>query len=228
MLFKSQVFTQASGSVGGLVYSHNRGGMYTRARTIPTNPSSEYQQLVRAAMGTLAPYWADTLDAGKRAAWNEYAANVAMTNKIGDTVYLTGQQHFIRCNVPRIVAGIAIIEAAPTTYNLGTFTAPTISGATDTPEISIAFSASDAWATAAGGYLLAFAGMGQGAGRSFYKGPWRYMDKVVGAVSPPSSPQAMTPDFGLATGQLVWVQCRIIQVDGRLSLPIVLGPEVVA
>ena len=43
MKFTSQVYTQASGSVGGLTYSHNRSGMYTRARSTPTDPASTLQ-----------------------------------------------------------------------------------------------------------------------------------------------------------------------------------------
>ncbi|KKM06452.1 hypothetical protein LCGC14_1743870, partial [marine sediment metagenome] len=47
MLFKSGLITQGSGSIGGLTASHNRGGMYFRARTIPTNPATSFQTVVR-------------------------------------------------------------------------------------------------------------------------------------------------------------------------------------
>jgi hypothetical protein len=228
MLFTSPIFSQASGSIGGTTFAHNRGGMYTRARVTPTDPSSEYQQTVRAAMGSLAPYWSQTLTPEERLAWKDYAANVAMTNRLGQTVYLTGQQHFIRCNVPRIQAGIAILEAAPTTYDLGTFTPPTIDEITDDSAISVAFTNTDDWAIAVGGYLLIYGGKNQGVGRGFYKGPWRYAGKIAGAVEPPSSPGSATSRYVPVVGNLMWLQCRIIQVDGRLSLPIVLGPEIVA
>ena len=49
MLFKSAAFTQASGSVGGLTFAHNRGGMYTRARSIPVNPKTQQTGRCREA-----------------------------------------------------------------------------------------------------------------------------------------------------------------------------------
>jgi len=43
MKFKSPILSQASGSIAGITFSHNRGGMYVRARAVPTNPGSPQQ-----------------------------------------------------------------------------------------------------------------------------------------------------------------------------------------
>jgi hypothetical protein len=230
MLFKSPVFSQASGSIGGTTFSHNRGGMYTRNRVVPTDPSSSRQQAIRAAMGVLAPYWSLTLGEADRALWNDYAANVAMTNRLGDTVYLTGQQHFLRANIPRLQAGIGVLAAAPINYNLGTFTPPTLGNVEASLEFLVNFTNTDDWAIAVGGYLLIYTGQMKSPGVGFYRGPWRYTTKVAGAVVPPTSPEDILGSEGweLSTGSKTWVQCRIIQVDGRLSLPIILGPAIVA
>lgn len=227
MLYLSPVYSQASGSIAGVTYSHNRGGLYTRARKTPTDPNSTRQQAVRVQMGVLAPAWAG-MTAAQRAAWNEYGANVAMTNKLGQSVYLTGQQHFVRSNVPRLQAGVAMILAAPVIFDLGTFTPPTIASASDTPELTIGYTNTDDWAIAVGGYMLVYQGAPQGAGRSFFRGPFRYAGKEAGAVVPPTSPFDATPQFTMTAGQLQWVQVRFIQTDGRLSLPVVLGPEAIA
>lgn len=228
MLFTSPAYSQASGSIAGITYSHNRGGMYTRARVTPTDPSSSRQQGIRAAMGVLAPYWGQTLDAAQRAAWDLYGANVPWQNPLGETIFLTGQQHFIRCNVPRIQYAIAIIEDAPEIYDLGTFTAPTIASAKDNDQFQIGFTNTDAWAIAVGGALLPYAGKQQGPGRTFYRGPWRAMSAILGAEIPPTSPAERGTTYPpLTVGNIVWIQCRIIQVDGRLSLPIILGPKTI-
>jgi len=230
MLFKSPLFSQASGSLAGTTFSHNRGGMYTRARAIPTNPNSSFQQAVRAAMATLASYWGQTLLAAERSAWDSYAAGVAMTNRLGDQVYLTGQQHFIRANVPRVQAGIAILEAAPVIYDLGSYTLPTVDDINDdaTNNILVAYTNTDAWANAVGGYMLLYGSRPQSPGKGFFKGPYRYLGKVAGAASPPTSPASMSSPFALTASQLVWLAIRFIQTDGRLSSQVVLGPTEVS
>lgn len=228
MLFTSPVYSQASGSIAGITYSHNRGGMYTRARVTPTDPSSGRQQTIRAAMGTLAPYWGETLSSAQRAAWDLYGANLPWINPLGQTIFLTGQQHFIRCNVVRVQHILGILGDAPEVYDLGTFTPPTIDSAKDDNTFEIGFDNTDAWANAEGGYLIPNAGIQQGPGRTFYRGPWRTMGSVNGAGAPPADPAERTTSYPpLTVGNIVWIQCRIIQVDGRLSLPIVLGPKTI-
>jgi len=228
MIFASPVYSKVSGSIAGLTYSHNKGGMYVRARSMPTDPQSALQVAMRTAMATLSAYWNDTLTSTHRNAWNAYGANVAMTNKLGETIYLSGLQQFIRTNSVRLQAGLSILAPAPTTFNLGTFTAPTIDEANDNPEIDVAFTNTDAWAAGVGGYLFAWGGRPQNPGVNFFKGPFRFMGSVAGAAVAPSSPETFTSQYVLEEGQKVWVQCRIMQIDGRLSEPVILGPETVA
>jgi len=227
MLFQSPVYSKASGSIAGLTYSHNKGGMYTRARSTPTDPNTSRQNVVRVLFGALAGYWSATLTQAERDAWDLYASSVAMTNRLGESVFLSGQQHFIRANTPRTQAGISVLEAAPTNFDLGSYTAPTISSAEDDDGVEMAFTAADAWAQASGGYMLYFGGKPQGAGRSFFKGPYRYMGKTAGSAVPPTSPESLTSAFALTTGQKLWVMARCIQIDGRLSSPIYIGPHTV-
>lgn len=179
-------------------------------------------------MGTLAPYWGETLDQAQRDAWDMYASNVPWTNPLGETIFLTGQQHFLRCNIPRIPYALAIVPDAPETNDLGTFTAPTLVSARSDNQFNIGFTNTDEWASTDGGYLLPYAGKHQGPGRAFYKGPWRAMSAIIGAEIPPESPAAIGTTYPpLNEGNIVWVRCRIIQPDGRLSLPIILGPKTI-
>lgn len=230
MLFSSPVYSQASGSVAGLVYSHNRGGMYTRSRATPTNPGTALQGAVRDAMSALAPYWSASLSQAQRDAWNLYAANVSMINKLGASVYLTGQQHFIRSNVTRLQCGLDIVELGPSIYDLGTFTTPSIANISPAPgaEVAVAYEATDAWATTVGGFLAAYFGKPQNAGVSFYKGPFRLCGVAEGAAVAPASPLIGSEVFPIVADNVAWVQVRIGQADGRLSGPILLGPETIA
>ncbi len=227
MLFTSPVYSQASGSIAGITYSHNRGGMYTRARVTPTDPSTALQQILRAAMGVLAPFWGNTLTAGERAAWTLYADNVPWINPLGQTIFLTGQQHFLRINTVRLQIGLQILTAAPIIFDLGTFTAPSIDSALTFPQLLINFTNTDAWANAVGGFMLFYQGRAQGQGRNFYRGPWKFGGPIAGDPSPPSSPQLVAVSQVWPIGSRIWSHVRVIQVDGRMSLPVILGPETV-
>jgi hypothetical protein len=115
MLFKSALITSASGSAGGLTASHNRGGQYFRARTVPTNPSSERQQTIRERFAYLSDYWSETLTAAQRTGWSAYAPSVKLPNALGDTGSPTGQQAFMRTNLVLLEAGEPVRAAAPGT-----------------------------------------------------------------------------------------------------------------
>ena len=229
MLYSSPIFAKASGSVGGLTFSHNRGGQYTRARVTPTDPSSIRQQFMRATIGVLAPYWGQTLSAAQRSAWNLYADNVTWINPIGETIFLTGQQHFLRINTVRLQIAQAILDAAPTIFDLGTFTAPTIVSMNSGPPatIDIAFDNTDAWANAVGGFMIFYAGRAQGPGRAFYRGPWVLSSSIEGDPVPPASPFTGSIGQIWPIGSIAWVQIRVIQIDGRMSLPVILGPTTI-
>ena len=94
MLIKSQLITQASGSIGGLVGSHNAGGMYFRARTIPVNPGSAAQIAVRNIVAQLTAAWTADLTAAQRTAWQTYADNVPTTNRLGDSINIPASSAF--------------------------------------------------------------------------------------------------------------------------------------
>jgi hypothetical protein len=228
MLFKSELMTQASGSLGGITASRNKSGMYFRSRATPTNPNTPYQVAVRAIMAQLAAAWG-SLSATNQGLWQEYAWNVPVLNPLGDQIELTGQQMFIRSNVPRIQAGLARVDAGPTTFNLGEFTTPVLAApSAAAPDVGVAYTAGDAWANEDGSALLVYEGRPKGPGVSYMKGPFRYNGKVSGnSVTPPTSPYSGTPAFAQTEGNKFWAQIRITRADGRLSLPVILGPELI-
>lgn len=228
MLFTSPVYSQVSGSIAGITYSHGRSGIITKTRSTPTNPNTARQRTIRHAIARLGSYWGQILTETERAAWRLYASNVAWTNPLGQTTFLTGQNHFTRCNVPRIQASIDILEAAPKIYDLGTFTPPTITAIpSGLQAFIITFDNTDDWANIVDGHMLCYGGRPTGPGTGFYSGPWRYAGKQTGNPVPPVSPVAFTTPWRITSGQICWIQIRIIQGDGRLSSPVVLGPKTV-
>ena len=227
MLFKSAVLTQASGSIGGLTASHNRGGMYFRSRAIPTNPSSARQVAIRSAMSTLSSAWAG-LTQLQRDAWTLYGQNVPVTNRLGDSVILTGQQQYLRSNVPRYQAGLARVDAGPTEFTLPTLDQMGLTSVDVAGLVTVTFVDTQDWLDETGAALLIYAGRPQGVGINFFKGPYRYGTAIEGdATTAPTTPGTFTSDFACALGQKVWIYSRLSRLDGRLSVEQSLGPIVV-
>jgi hypothetical protein len=227
MKIKSALATSISGSIGGLTGSHNRGGLYLRARRVPTNPNTNYQITARSNLASISSAWGSLTDA-QRTAWNLYASNVPVINALGDSIFLSGQQWYVKCNTVRMLAGQAIEDDGPTTFALADLTQPTFTDAATGPELlTIGFNAGDQWAQESGGGLNVQVSRPQGPGITFFRGPWRYVDTIDGNPSAPTSPETMTPSYTITAGQKLWIRCVAFRADGRISAPVILGPKTV-
>lgn len=209
---------QASGSMGGTTFSHNRGGPYMRTRAIPTNPGSEFQAIVRQAMSDLSSQWSDILTQAERDLWDTYALNVPLPNAFGEARNVGGIGMFNRCNISRIQTGLQVILAAPTIFNLGEFTAPTLESATAPNTMSIGFQPEDNWAEESGSAMLIYGSRGTNPGINYFKGPYRFMGRIDGDdTTPPTAPAAMVNPFPLVATQRVFLRAVVSRLDGRLS-----------
>lgn len=210
-----------SGSVGGNTYSRNRYGRYMRQKSIPVNPNTARQVVIRAALAYLTARWSDTLTALQRAAWNLYGSNVTMLNKLGETIYLSGFNHYIRSNSIRKQANLSVIDAGPVVFELPAQD-PTllVTGSEATQQLTLAYDDGMDWADEDGGYMAFFQGQPQNAQRNFFAGPWRYLTNIPGVNgAPPASPKIVGVPFAIAEGQRQWCYARILRADGRLSSP---------
>lgn len=223
MLFKSEIVTQASGSIGGTTYAHNTAGLYRRARSIPVNPNSTAQQGVRANLSTLAQAWNAVLTQVQRDAWDNYATLSPITGKLGDELVLSGQQMYIRCNTIRLLAGIARVDAGPTVPGLIALTTPVATLSIASTNVSVAFTNTDQWANEVGGGLNIQTGRFISPGRNFFRGPFRFNSNVAGAGAPPASPEDTTnnafsqPMASATAGQKMALRYVAFEVDGRIS-----------
>jgi len=223
MLFKpGPLVSEASGKIGGVVAAHNRGGQYLRQFRVPTNPSTAQQEAVRNALSDLVSYWNSALTQADRDEWDVYAANVARTNRLGDTVFLNGQQTFLGYMVPRVQADdtdIAIIDKAPANFDRGEFTTPSFDSFTAASgTFDLAFDNADEWANESGSALLVYVGRPQNETVNFFKGPYQLAGIVKGDdTTAPTSPATITSPFAFADGQKLFVSVAVTRVDGRLS-----------
>jgi hypothetical protein len=212
---------QMSGSIGGTTFARNRSGNYARNRTRPVNTRSIGQESIRTALSYLTMAWASTLDATQRTAWATYATAVAVKNRLGESTYLTGFNHFVRANAEFYRKLATITEDGPTVLALPEKDEAFVcTGSVANQKISVAFNEALPWALEAGAVMFIYMGRPRQATRLFFNGPWNYMDKILGVASTGAqSPAVLTPPYTLVLGQVVTCYARIRRLDGRLSEP---------
>lgn len=227
MKFKSQVYTEVSGSVGGITYGHNRGGLYARSRAIPTDPNTTLQQVVRSALAQLAARWTNTITSAQRDAWELYAYNVTVPDVFGDPISLSGQQHYLRSNIPRLANGFTVIDDGPTTFSLAEYTPVTVSSiSAGSDDFDVNFTDTDEWVDVNNAHLIVYSSPPFNGTRNWYRGPYNFADSIDGdSVTPPTTPATISSPFALAVGQGIGFKVRLSLDDGRLSTPQYIGPQ---
>lgn len=224
-----------SGSVGGFTASHNRGGQYFRRRSVPTDPGSAAQVAVRGFVGNLAQEWLTALTDVQRAGWQTYAANTSWTDSLGQSIQLSGINHYIRSNTPRLYADLEVgqsagrVDDAPTIFDLGVSPAvesAVLSHATGPPEvISLVLTWSNDASMGGGDIVLLYLSAPQNPTINFFKGPYYLVageggdnPPVTGAIFNSVTATRYQDRFGDAVaGQKIFYQVRTLMEDGRLS-----------
>ena len=117
----------ASGKLGGIVASHNRGGTYFRHHAIPVQPRTPAQTAVRNQLQAFSSAF-KSLTPAQVGGWNALALTVTLKSKLGTTYNPTGQQLFVSCNKHRAAINIfTLLTDAPTIPTIPGFTSFTIS-----------------------------------------------------------------------------------------------------
>lgn len=219
MLLES-IIGRMSGKLGGFVASTGPGGQYLRAWSVPTNPNTPAQQTIRSALNQLASRWIATLTPLQREAWETYAANVTVPNRWGNPITISGLSMYQRCNVGRIqwFGAPGIKDTAPLVFNLGEYTEPVLTMATQTT-VSVAFNDNDDWVSEDGAAFWPYASRQQNVSRSYFKGPYRQcLAPILGnSGTPPVSPVVVTVPFTIDSGNRVFFFARVARNDGRVS-----------
>jgi len=207
------------GSIAGNVYSRNRYGAYSRARTKPINPNSDRQDAIRAIVALVSSNWFHVATQAQRDAWAVFAANVPAKNKLGEVIYLSGFNQYVKSNIASLNAGLLAIQAAPTNFVLpGTDLdfVPSIDAGTQL--ISVAFDETRDWCDEDEAGMIVQMGLPKNDSTEFFNGPWRHAGVIEGdSLTPPTTPETMAVPFVVADSQKVWVRAKILRADGRLS-----------
>jgi len=210
---------QISGKVGGTVFAKTRFGHVARNFSTPVNPQSSRQGVARARVADLASAWNEVLTQAQRNAWDQYGANVPMLNRLGETIYLTGFNHYLRSNCAIRAAGGVDVDAAPGVYTLPSVDdSLSVSISEATQLLSVAFDDSRDWLGEDGGHMLIAMGLPKNNSVKFFGGPYRVAGSIDGdSTTPPTTPTTIAVPFGVVENQKVWIQARILRADGRVS-----------
>ncbi len=223
--------TASSGSVGDVVFSRNQHGPYLRARTLPLDPGTARQLVVRAALQDCVTAWKTTLTETERQGWDTFALAVRTRTALGRHTNAGGLGMYIRANVPRIQAasgGLPRVDAAPSLFTAPPFTPLTRVVLNVVDDTLHPFTdPTDAWASEPGAAFLFYASAPQVLTRGFWAGPYQYAGPILGSVPPALSPGTLLLPQLTALGQRVFIHARLTTADGRISEPVRLPADTV-
>jgi len=180
-----------SGSLAGQTASRNRFGQYMRSRSIPVNPTSAAQGLVRARLAANSAAWR-ALTPAQRAGWSDLGLSMVRSDALGQSYALQGNQAHASVNNNRLLTGLAVIGDAPAVATPVALT--TITMTCTAAAFSFVFAATP---VAAATYIAVFASPQRSAGRNF-EGDFRFVKlSAAAAASPLIFTAEYTAKFGI-------------------------------
>ena len=212
-----------SGKIGGTVYAHNRYGSYARTWKKPVDPSSALQVAARARLTAASEAWRGLSDA-VRLGWEQYADATPMTNRLGETIYLSGQAMFARCQAFGAQLAVYTISGFPGTP--GQAPQPNLApGAFGLKVAGLGFTVSGgSWTDfsfldGASDLLLIQISPPVSAGVTFHKGPWTTVLIDAGTVSGLANPTdpIVISGVALAASEIRFVRVRQMDSENRLG-----------
>ncbi len=198
-----------SGSQGSRTFSHNKGGAYTRNRRIPVNPTTVAQGAVRNQLAASSSNWANLTDA-QRSAWSAYAASNPVTDRLGNSINLSGQSMYVSLNTRLQQMAQATIDDPP--IDTGPPTAfATFSVAIASPDAAtVTFTP----ALPTGAMLALWMTLPDDAGRD----PNFNQARLVAFSAPDdTSPATLTSRIAGAAGQIANFYGAVVDAFGRTS-----------
>jgi len=215
----------ASGSVGGLVFSHNRGGPYIRRRPIPVNPASIAQVTYRAEFVQASQLWQSRGEAGQLQ-WKTWALNNKIPNALGNLITLTGHQAFVQVCTWRGIAGWDYGTLTPTAPRPAPYLTFSITADIGAGDVSFVFTDTPVGATK---HIVIWSAVVDSPGIKYVKNLWKLtVISPLNQASPFSIQTAVEAKWGtLVVGQTLWIKAeKLTDPDGLRSIPVIMSAVV--
>lgn len=209
------IVSEIRNKIAATVFARNRGGAVIRNRATPINRRSTAQTTRRQLLSSLASAWRG-LTAAQRASWNSAASQFPVQDNLGQTIFLTGEQLYVRSNANLTNIGASLIDTAPvpTTFPSITAAFAVLSDAA----MTVAFTPDPA---PAGYTWLVFATAPFSAGKAFVnESDYRLVTTIAAAATSPADIEAAyVAVFGAlpATGQKVSVKIFLVEIASGLA-----------
>lgn len=106
------IISEIRGTVAASTYSRNKGKAVMRNRVTPINRRSTNQTQRRQQLASYSSQWRGLTEA-QRAGWNSAAQNFPQSDNLGQTIFLSGEQLYVRFNLNLQLIGGTPIDDAP-------------------------------------------------------------------------------------------------------------------
>lgn len=209
------IVSEIRNKIAATVFSRNGSGAIIRNRIKPVNRRSTTQTEQRQLLSSLAASWRG-LTAAQRESWIAAAPDFPQQDNLGQTITLSGEQFFIRCNANLVLIGQSQITSAPapTSFEAIVIGAIVVSTAAKT----IAYTPDP---VPAGYELVIRASRPLSAGKSFVSpSALRYIqDEAAAAASPADIDAAYSALFGgtITAGMKVFVELFFVEIASGLA-----------
>lgn len=195
------------GSTGGLTYLSNPyHQIVVRARTAPTQPNTEYQSKIRAAMTTAATAW-HNLAKITQTGWENYAKTCTFEGPLGN-YQITGRSMFIGNISAALYAYVRGWVAFAPAYD-----APTLPGfggltilTTEAPDAGIGFKVNVRNPNADLFIIVAGRSIAFDSNRNRFKGPW--VSDAQTATGPPGGGDGAFQWQNLSASNIYFWTCK--------------------
>lgn len=207
------MMTDASGKLGGHVFSKNRGGSYIRTKVTPSNPQSSAQMNVRGIFASISSGWS-SLTESARNSYRNFVADYAKTDIFGDLRNPSGKSLYQRLNQNLAISGQTLLAqcVAPSEVPFANMVSAICSIAGTSFDIDTA-------GDTTGSKVVVWATPSLSQGKKFVKNSLRQISVVNGAA-------ALNADiftdyvakFGTpVVGANVYIGVRVINANGQAS-----------
>lgn len=207
------MMTDASGKLGGQVFSKNRGGSYVRTKVTPTNPQSTAQMSVRGVFASISSRWSSLTEA-QRESFNGFVSAYARTDIFGDLRNPSGKSLFQRLNQNLELSGQAQIDVCTSPSEVPFANLESATGA-----VTGATFAVDYAGDLTGSKVVVWATPQMSQGTKFVKNQLRQLLVVAGAnASSIVIYAAYVAKFGIPeAGANITIGVRVINANGQAS-----------
>lgn len=215
------IVSEVRNKIAATVFTKNKAGASIRNRVTPINRRSANQTNRRQILASLSAQWRG-LSQAQRNSWNNAAPSFPQTDNLGQTITLSGEQLFVRCNANLLLIGESQITSAPTPTSFDVLAFTSLTATADDGVVSLAFSP-----TVPAGYSMVVRSTPPvSPGKQFIPNSAFRFTKAIAAAA--TSPQALTSEYAAvngsitnATGQKIFTEMFLVEnASGLAGIPV--------